>query len=95
MKKCCNLDTRDKEKLDFITGALVDVLNVLRRRTISPSTVAVDSGTIDGEKGKHPRRPSLKLPVEMLEDLRGLGIHLDKDCRNARSFEVVSSQMRV
>ena len=92
MKKCCNLDTKYKEKLDFIAGALVDVLNVLRCQTISPSTVAADAGMIDGEKGKHPRRPSLKIPVEMLEELRGLGIHLDKDCRNARSFKVDSSQ---
>ena len=52
MKECCNLDTRDKEKLDSIAGALVDVFNVLRRRTISPSTVAADSGTIDRETGK-------------------------------------------
>ena len=92
MKRCCKLDTRDKEKLDFIAGALVDVLNVLCRRTISPYTVAADSGTIDREKGKHRRRPSLKIPVEMPEELRGLGIHFDKDCRNARSFEVDSSQ---
>ena len=75
-RECCNLDTRDKEKLDSIAGALVDVFNVLRHRTISPSTVAADSGTIDREKGgKNPSRPSLKIPVEMLEDLRGLGIH--------------------
>ena len=37
------LDTRDKENLDFIAGALVDVLNVLRHRTITPSTLAADS----------------------------------------------------
>ena len=43
MKECCNLDTRDKENLDSIAGSLVDALNVLRRRTINPSTVAVDS----------------------------------------------------
>ena len=56
MKKCCKLDTRDKEKLDFIAGALVDVLNVFRRRTISPSTVAADSGTIDRKKRKKTRK---------------------------------------
>ena len=53
------------------------MLNVLRHRTITPSTVAADSGTIDRDKGKNPGRPSLKTPVEMLEELRGLGIHLE------------------
>ena len=53
------------------------MLNVLRRRTITPSTVAADSGTIDRVKGKNPGRPSLKISVEMLEELRGLGIHLE------------------
>ena len=43
MKECCNLDTRDKENLDSIAGALVDVLSVLRRRAITSSTVAADS----------------------------------------------------
>ena len=66
--------------------------NVLCRRTISPCTVAGDSGTIDKEKGNNPTRPSLKIPGEMLEELRGLGIQLDKGCRDARSFEVDSSQ---
>ena len=53
------------------------MLNVLRHRTITPSTVAADSGTIDRDKGKNPGRPSLKIPVEMLAELRGLGIHLE------------------
>ena len=39
MKECCNLDTRDKENPNSIAGVLVDVLSVLRRRTITPSTV--------------------------------------------------------
>ena len=73
MKECCNLDPRDKENLDSIDGALVDVLSVLRRRTITPSSVAANSVTIEREKGKNPGRPSLKIPVEMLEELRGLG----------------------
>ena len=70
-----SLDTRDKKNLDSIAGALVDVLNMLRRRTITPSTVAADSGTIDRDKGKDPGRTSLKIRFEMLEELRGLGIH--------------------
>ena len=74
MKECCNLDTRDKENLDSIDGALVDVL---RNRTITSCTVAADSSTIDRNKGKNPGRPFLKIPVEMLEELRGLGIHLE------------------
>ena len=73
LQPCCNLDTRDKENLDDIAGALVDVLNVVRRRTITPSTESADSVTIDREKEKNPGRPSLKIPVEMLEELRGLG----------------------
>ena len=56
MKECCNLDTRDKENLDSIAGALVDVLSVLRRRTITPSAVAADSVTIDREKRKKSRK---------------------------------------
>ena len=70
------------------------MLNVLRRRTITPSTMAADSGTIDRDKGKNPGRPSLKIPVEMLEELGGLGIHLENFTGNsARSFEVDSQQM--
>ena len=42
---------------------------MLRRRTITPSTVAADSGTIDRDKGKDPGRPSLKIRFEMLEEL--------------------------
>ena len=53
------------------------MLNVLRRRTITSSTMAADSGTIDRDKGKNPGRPSLKIPVEMLEGLRARGIHLE------------------
>lgn len=73
MKECCSLDMRDKENLDSIAGALVDVLSVLRRRTITPSAVAADSVTIDREKRKNPGRSSLKIPFEVLEELRGLG----------------------
>ena len=49
------------------------MLSVLRRRTITPPTVAADSVTIDRAKGKNLGRLSLKIPVEMLEELRGLG----------------------
>ena len=35
--------------------------------------MAVDSVMIDREKGKIPGRPYLKIHVEMLEELRGLG----------------------
>ena len=56
MKECCNLDPRDKENLDSIDGALVDVLSVLCRRTITPSSVAADSVTIEREKGKKSRK---------------------------------------
>ena len=73
MKECCNLDTRDKEIFYSIAEALVDVLRVLRRRTVTPPTVAADSVTIDRAKGKNLGRLSLKIPVEMLEELRGLG----------------------
>ena len=77
MKECCNPRHEGQGKSRFHCWGLtlVDVLNVLRRRTITPSTVAADSGTIDRDKGKSPGRPSLKIPVEMLEELRGLGIH--------------------
>ena len=86
MKECgCNLDTRDKENLDSVAWALVGVLSVLRRRTITPSTVAADSITIDREKGKQPGRPSLETPVEMLEELRGLGFTWTRIFRDDRS----------
>ena len=61
MKECCNLNTRDKEYLDSIAGASVDVLSVLRCRTIISSTVAADSVMIDKETRKNPGRPSLKI----------------------------------
>ena len=35
--------------------------------------LVADSVTIDGEKRKSPGRPSLKIPVEMPEELPGLG----------------------
>ena len=50
MRHCGNLDTRGTENLDSIAAALVDVLSVLRRRAITPSTVAADSVTIESEK---------------------------------------------
>ena len=59
------------------------MLNVLSRRTITPSTVAADSGTIDRDKGKKPGRPYLKSSVEMLEEMRGLGIHLGEFTGNS------------
>ena len=37
------------------------------------STVAADSVTIESEKGRNCGRPFLKIPVEVLEELRGLG----------------------
>ena len=40
MKECCNLDATD------INAALIDVLSVLRRRTITLPTGATDSVTI-------------------------------------------------
>ena len=57
MKDCCNLDihNRHKENLDYIAGAL-DVLIVFRRGTITPSSVAADSVTIDRQKGRKSRK---------------------------------------
>ena len=39
MKECRNLHTGDNVNLDSIAGALVDVLSLLRRRKVTPSTV--------------------------------------------------------
>ena len=57
MKNCCNIyiHTRDKEYLDSIAGAL-DVLIVLRRGTVTPSSVAADSVTIDRQKRRKSRK---------------------------------------
>ena len=73
LKDCCSLDTRDKENLDSIAEAFGDVLCILRRSIITPSTVATDSVTIESGKSGSRGRPCLKIPVEMLEELRGLG----------------------
>ena len=73
LKDCCSLDKREKENLDSITEAFGDVLCVLRRSIITPSTIATDSVTIESGKSDSLGRPCLKIPVEMLEELRGLG----------------------
>ena len=60
-RECCNVDihTWDKQNLDSITGALIDVLIGLRRWTITPS----GSGfSYHWKKGKNLERPSLKIP---------------------------------
>ena len=49
------------------------MLCVLRRSIITPSTIATDSVTIESGKSGNLGRPCLKIPVEMLEELRGLG----------------------
>jgi len=69
MRHCYNRDTRDTESLDSITAAFVDVLSVLRRRAITPSTVTADFITIESEKGGNHGIPFLKIPVEVLEEL--------------------------
>lgn len=46
------------------------MLSVLRRRAITPSTVASESDMKESEKGGNRGRPFLKIPVEVL---RGLG----------------------
>ena len=69
---------RDTENLDSIAAAFVDVLSVLRCRAITPPTVAADSVTIESEKGGNCGRPFLKIPVEVLEELRGLGFTWSK-----------------
>ena len=76
MRHCYSLDT---ENLDSIAAAFVDVLGVLRRRAITPSTVASESVTIEGEKGAEEivEDHFLKfLLIEVLEELRGLGFPL-------------------
>ena len=65
LKDCCSLDTRDKENLDSIAEAFGDVLCILRRSIIIPSTVATDSVTIESGKSGSRGRPCLKIPVEM------------------------------
>ena len=49
MRQCYNPDTRDKENLDSIAAAFVDVLSVLHHRAITPSTVTADSITIESD----------------------------------------------
>ena len=73
LKDCCSLDTRDKEDLDSIAEAFGDVVCILRRSIITPSTVATDSVTVESGKSGSRGRPCLKIPVEMLQELRGLG----------------------
>jgi len=69
MRHCHNSDARDKENLDSIAAAFVDVLSVLRRRAITLSAVTADSITIESEKNGNHGRPFLKIPVEVLEKL--------------------------
>ena len=61
MRRSYNPDTRDKENLDSIAAAFVDMLSVLRRRAITPSTVTADSITIESEKGEIIKGHFLKL----------------------------------
>ena len=65
LKDCCSLDTRDKENLYSIAEAFGDVLCILRRSIITPSTVATDSVTMESGKSGSRGRPCLKIPVEM------------------------------
>jgi len=69
LRHCYNRYTRDKENLNSIAATFVDVLSVLCRRAITPSTVSVDSITIESEKGGNHGRPFLNIPVEVLEEL--------------------------
>ena len=65
LKDCCSLDTRDKENLYSLAEAFGDVLCILRRSIITPSTVATDSVTMESGKSGSRGRPCLKIPVEM------------------------------
>jgi len=69
MRHYYNRDTRDNENLDSIAVAFVDVLSVLRRRTITPSIFTAESIMIESEKRGKRGRPFLKIPVEVLEQL--------------------------
>jgi len=69
MRQCYNRGTRDRENLDSIAVAFVGVLSVLRRRAITPLTVAADSITIESEKRGNNGRPFLKIPVDVPEKL--------------------------
>ena len=51
---------------------------MLRCRAITPPTVSADSVTIESEKVGNCGRPFLKIPVEVLEELRGLGFTWSK-----------------
>lgn len=68
-----DLNSVDKDNLDILFAAFTDVLVILRRHTITPSTLAVDSITLEMERRGNRGRPCIKIPAEMLEELRGIG----------------------
>ena len=60
LKDCCSLDTMDKENLDSIAEAFGDVLCILRRSIITPSTVATDSVTVESGKSGRTRSHAVR-----------------------------------
>ena len=69
---CCD-NERDKKTLESLAAAFENVLVPLRRRIITPTTVAVNSQQSEGERIYNRGRPSIKIPMETLEELRGIG----------------------
>jgi hypothetical protein len=69
------LDNGDNESLEMLSKAFVDVLYSLQHyvtvNSLNPTTVAQDF-TLTTEERLTPGRPPYKIPVEVLEDLRGL-----------------------
>ena len=59
--------------MESLAAAFENVLVPLRRRIITPTTVAVNSQQSEGERIYNRGRPSIKIPMEMLEELRGIG----------------------
>ena len=71
-ESCCD-NERDKKTLESLAATFENVLVPLRRRIITPTTVAVNSQQSEGERIYNSGRPSIKIPMEMLEELRGIG----------------------
>ena len=72
-ESCSDINEGDKRNLDSLTEAFGDVLGLLHRRIITPSAVALNSLTTEREKKENYGRPCIKIPQEMLEELRGIG----------------------